>query len=77
MKVEAAAVAIHAEGGDVVTPLIAAIEEVAGGVEVEAPRIVPACPFFADMLQRAICAYGKNPDAVVQPVAGVDKPAIG
>ena len=47
-EVEAAGFAIHAEDGDVVAALIAAIEELAGGVEVEAARIVPACPFFPD-----------------------------
>ena len=57
--------------------LIATIEELAGGVEVEAARIVPACPFFPDKCQGAVWADGKDPDAVVQPVAGIDKPAIG
>src|SRR5437588_10910083 len=76
-EVEAAGFAVHTKHGDVVTALIAAIEELAGGVEVEAARIVPACPFFADIRQRAVCSYGKNPDAVVQPVAGINKPATG
>ena len=51
-EVEAAGLAIHSEDGDVVTALIAAIEELAGGIEVEAARIVPACPFFPDKRQR-------------------------
>ena len=76
-EVEAAGLAIHTEDGDVVGSLIATIEELAGGVEVEAARIVPARPFFADKCQRAVWADGKDPDAVVQPVAGIDKPAIG
>src|SRR5438105_81074 len=75
-EVEAAGFAVHTEHGDVVPALIAAIEELAGGLEVEAARIAPACPFFPDMGQGAVCSYGKNPDAVVQPVAGIDKPAI-
>ena len=75
-EVESAGLAVHAEHGDVVTSLIAAIEELAGGVEVEAARIVSACPFLPDIGQRAVCSYGKNPDAIVQPVAGIDKPAI-
>ena len=74
---EAAGLAIHPEDGDVVAALIAAIEELAGGVEVEAARIVPARPFFADERQVAVRADGKDPDAVVQPVARIDKPAIG
>src|SRR5438445_12888158 len=76
-EVEAAGFAVHTEHGDVVTALIAAIEELARGVEVEAARIVPACPLFPDIGQGAVWAYGKNPDAVVHPVAGIDKPAIG
>jgi hypothetical protein len=43
-EVEAAGFSVHAEHCYVVTSLIAAIEELAGGVEVEAARIVPACP---------------------------------
>src|SRR5713226_502219 len=53
-EVEAAGFAVHTEHGDVVTSLIAAIEELAGGVETEAARIVPACPFFPDICQGAI-----------------------
>src|SRR5262249_32854754 len=76
-EVEGAGFAVHAERGDVVTALIAAIEELACGVEAEAARIVPARPFFPHIGQGAVCSDGKNPDAVVQPVAGIDKPAIG
>ena len=74
---EAAGLAIHAEDGDVVAPLIAAVEELAGGIEVEAARIVPARPFLADEGQVAVWADGEDPDAVVQPVARIDEPAIG
>ena len=77
-EVEAAGFAIHTEDGDVVAALIAAIEELAGGVEVEAARIVSARPFFADDTSVSPSGpIGKDPDAVVQPVAGIDKPAIG
>ena len=55
-EVEAARFAIHTEDGDVVTALIATIEELAGGVEVEAARIVPACPFFPQKCQVTVCA---------------------
>ena len=44
---EAAGLAIHPEDGDVVAALIAAVEEPAGGVEVEAARIIAPRPFFA------------------------------
>src|SRR5438128_12122841 len=59
-EVEAAGFAIHTEHGDVVTSLIATIEELARGVEVEAARIVPACPLLPDIGQGAVWAYGKN-----------------
>ena len=74
---EAAGLAIHAEDGDVVAALVAAVEEPAGGVEGEAAGIVPARPFFADERQAAVGADGEDPDAVVQPVARVDEPPVG
>ena len=73
---EAAGLAIHAEDGDAVGSLIAAIEEPAGGVEVEAARIVPSCPFFPYEREAALEANGEDPDAVVQPVARIDKLSI-
>ena len=69
-EVEAAGLAIHSENSDVVCPLIAAIEELAGWVEIEAARIVPVRPFFPDICQCAVGPDGKDPSAVVQPVAG-------
>ena len=74
---EAAGLAIHTENGDIVTSPIATIKELAGGLEVKAARIVPAGPFFLDECQCAVGSYGKNSDAVVKPVASIDKPAIG
>src|SRR5258708_5292280 len=68
---------IPAKHWDVVGSLIAAIEEPARRVEVEAAGVVPTRPFFPDECQGAAPAYGKDPDAVVQPVASIDKPAIG
>jgi hypothetical protein len=76
-EVQAACGAIYTEDGDVVGSLVATIEEAAAGVEIEAAGIVSACPFFPDKGQSAVGADRKDPDAVVHPVAGVDKPAIG
>ena len=53
-EVETAGFAIHTKDGDIVGPLIATIEELPRGVEVEAARIVPARPFFFDEGQRAV-----------------------
>ena len=76
-EVEPAGFAIDQENSDIVTTLIAAIKELAGGVEIEAARIIATCPFFSDVYQCAISANGKDPNAVVQSVARIDKPAIG
>ena len=76
-EVEGAGGAIHAEDGDRVAALIAAVEEPARRVEGETARIVPARPFLADERQAAVGADGEDPDAVVQPVARVDEPPVG
>ncbi len=73
---EAAGLAIYLKDGDVVTALIATIEVPASGVEVEAARIIPSCPFFPYEHEVAVWANGKDPDAVMQPVASIDKLAI-
>src|SRR2546429_3659229 len=73
---QAARFAIHAEGGDIVAALIAGVKELAGGVEVEAARVVPARPLLAHEGQPAVFADGENPNAVVQAVARIDEPAI-
>ena len=43
---QSACSAIHTEHCDVVAPLVAGIEELAGGVEIEAAWVVSACPCF-------------------------------
>ncbi len=70
---EAAGLAIHLEDGDVVAALIATIEVLASRIEVEAARIIPSCPFFPYEREVAVWANGEDPDAVVQPVACIDK----
>src|SRR5580704_6637568 len=76
-EVKAACVVIDTENGDVVAPLVAAIEKPASGIEAETARIVPACPLVRDKGQLAGGVDGKDANAVMQPVADVDKPAIG
>ena len=75
-KLEAAGFAIHLKDGDIVPTLIATKKESPGRLKVEAARIAPAGPFFPNNCQSAVWAYGKYPNAVVQPIAGIDKPAI-
>src|SRR5262245_18398596 len=76
-KIEVPGFAIHAKHGDVVTALIAAIEERACGVEIEAARIVPACPFLRNVCQGALGTYGEDSDTVMQPIAAVNEPTVG
>src|SRR5262249_13034099 len=75
-EVEVPGLAIHTEEGDVVGSLIAAIKQLAGRIEVEAARVVPARRVFPDVGKRAVGSDGKNADAVVQPIARIDKLAI-
>jgi hypothetical protein len=45
---EAAGFAIDTEDGNVVAALVAAVEEQACGIEIEAPRLISVSPFFSD-----------------------------
>src|SRR6185436_4681769 len=74
---EAAGLAIDLEGRDGVRALVAAVEELAGGIEVEAPGIVAASPFLAEVFQSAVRGDGEDADAVVQPVPRVDEFSVG
>ena len=62
---QSARFSIHAEDRDVVAPLIARVEELAGGVEVEAARIIPSRPLVADESQLASFANREDSDTVV------------
>ena len=62
---EAAGPAIDPEHGDIIAALIAAKEELASGVEVEAARIIPSRPFLSKEREFAVWAHREDPDAVV------------
>ncbi len=72
-ELKTARLAIHLEDGDVVASLIATIQKLARGIKVEAAWIIPPGPFFPEVGEVAVLAHGKNRDAVVQPVACIDK----
>jgi hypothetical protein len=74
---EPAGLAVYLEDGNVVGSLIAAIEELTRGVEIEAAWVIPSCPFFPNEREIAVWANGKDPDAVVQSVACINKFSIG
>ena len=69
-------VAVDAEDGHVVCSLVAAVEVVAGWIEVETSRVVAARPFFSDMGELAGIADFEDADAVVQTVARVDELSV-
>src|SRR2546423_1420709 len=68
---------VHAEDRDVVAALVARVEELAGGIEIDAARVVPARPFLAHEGQRAVFPHGENADAVMEAVARIDETPIG
>ena len=72
-ELESTSAAVDFEHGDVVAPLIAAEQEPARRVEVEAARIIAVRLFLSDVRQRAVGADRKDADAVVQPIAGIDE----
>lgn len=45
---QASRFAVHFKYGNVIAALIAAVQELAAGIEVETARIVAACPFVSD-----------------------------
>lgn len=67
---------IHTKDGNVVTALVAAIQETASWVESETAWIISMSPFFPNKLQITIGTDRKDYDAVVQAVSGVDMPPI-
>src|SRR5689334_3853001 len=68
---------VNAKGSDVVAALVAGVKELAGGIEVEAARVVPARPFLAQVGQLAVFPDGKDANTVVEAVAPINEPAIG
>ncbi len=74
---EDASLAIDSEDRDIVRSLIAAVQKLTGGIEVEAARIVAARPFLADVSKTTVGSDGEDRDAVMEPIAGVHEPTIG
>ena len=84
-EAEAAGLAVHAESGDVVAPLVAAVQERAGGVEGEAPRVAPAGPLLPDVFQGAwarahydgeVCLSFRMLESVVSALYGAGGEAV-
>src|SRR6266516_2037744 len=73
---QSALFAIDAEHRDVVPSLVAAIEELPGGIEIEAARIASTGPFLANESQSPGVTDREYPNAVMQTVADIDEPAI-
>ena len=74
---KAAGFLVDVKRGDVVAALVAAGEELAGGVEGEAAGIVSAGCRFADEGEVAGLCDGEDGNCVVHPSAGVNEAGIG
>ena len=68
---------IHLKNCDVVSTLVAAIKELARRIHVEAARVIPSRPFISNKGKVPIWSNRKDPNAVVQPVACINKFSIG
>lgn len=75
-ELQRSADSVNTKYRDVVCPLIAAIQKLAGGIEGETSRVVSARPFLSHIFQLAIVADVENADAVVQPIPGIHELAI-
>src|SRR5262245_58800665 len=75
-EVQSARPAIHTKHRDVVASLVARVKELAAGIEIEAARIISTCPFIGDEGQFTTLANREYSDAVMQSIAGINKPAI-
>lgn len=75
---------VDAEAGEVVGALVATVQEIAGGIEIEAAGVIATGGFFAQIGEfsggrgatRPTGIDGENCDAVVEAVAGVEKFAV-
>ena len=76
-KLQATSLVIDMEDGNVVTALIAAVQELAGGVEIETARIISSRPLFPDECQFAVCTNRENANTVVQSIPGIDVFPVG
>lgn len=67
---------VHAKYGHVVSSLVTAVQKVAIWIEAEAARVVASSPYFFDIRKLTIVTDCKDPDAVVKPVADIDKTSV-
>ncbi len=67
---------IDLEHGDIVCSLIAAVQELTGGIEIEASRIVAASPLVTNKCERSVSPDGKDADTVVQSVTSVNETSV-
>ena len=72
-ELKAAGLTVHCKDGNAVSSLISTVKKPTRGIEAEAAWIVASCPFFANEREIAIRSNGKDADAVVESVAGIDE----
>src|ERR1039458_7246594 len=68
---------IDTESGNRISYLVARVEIVAGGIDIEAARVIASRPFLGDVRQLARRPDGEQGDSVVQAVGGIDEFPIG
>ena len=67
---------IDSENRQMIGALITAVEKTPRRIEIEASWVVAARPLFAHKRQLTIFPHGKDPNAVMQAIAGINKLAI-
>ncbi len=67
---------VDLKSSEVVGSLVARVEEVAGGREVETAWVVSPRPFFRNETQFPRFAHSEDRDAIVESISGVDEASI-
>ena len=75
-KHEHASLLIDPKGRKVISSLVARIEKVTRGCEVEAAWVVASRPFVRKECQFPRCGDPKDADAVVQSISDIDKTTV-
>lgn len=67
---------VHLKDGDIVCPLVPAVQEITSRIETETARVISPCPFISHPGQFSLGTNRKDADTVMQTVTGVDKFSI-
>lgn len=76
-ELQATRLVINLEDSNVVASLVAAVQELPSGIEIETARIIASRPFFPHECQFAVSSDRENANAVVQSIPGVNILSVG